>query len=129
MWFDDQMREAYRKAFEPAINDAGYLAVRIDFHEHAGDINDEMIVQIKRSRFLVADLTEHRGGVYFEAGYAMGLGLPVILTCQTDHKERIHFDLRQFNFIEWNDLAELKRRLTLRVQRVVGQGPLRVEET
>jgi nucleoside 2-deoxyribosyltransferase len=124
MWFDAEVRNAYAQAFEPAMRDAGYLCVRMDMHDHAGDINDEMIVQIKRSRFVVADLTGHRGGVYFEAGYAMGLGIPFILTCRTDHTEDIHFDLRQFNFIEWSDLAELKQRLTLRIQRVAGQGPV-----
>ncbi len=35
-------------------------------------------------RFMIADFTGHRGGVYFEAGFAHGLGIPVIWTCRED---------------------------------------------
>ena len=37
-------------------------------HEHINRIGDEIISQIRRSKFLIADFTGHRGGVYFEAG-------------------------------------------------------------
>lgn len=42
--------------------------------EHSNKIDDEIIGEIRRSAFIVADFTGHRGGVYFEAGFAMGLG-------------------------------------------------------
>jgi hypothetical protein len=53
-----------------------------------------MISQIRRSKFLIADFTGHRGGVYFEAGYAMGLGLPVFWTCRRDDLDKLHFGIR-----------------------------------
>ena len=40
--------------------------------------------QIRKSKFLIADFTGQRGGVYYEAGFAYGLGLPVIWTCRKD---------------------------------------------
>ena len=88
MWFDDSMTEAYEKGIQPAIEDAGYKAMRIDQKEHANKIDDEIIAEIRRSRFIVADFSHGgdgaRGGVYYEAGFAHGLNIPVIFTCHKD---------------------------------------------
>jgi len=44
-----------------------------------------------------------RGGVYWEAGMAYGLGKTVIQTCRDDNeaKRRIHFDLNQYQTMPW----------------------------
>jgi hypothetical protein len=42
------------------------------------------MAEIRRSRFVVADYTGQRNGVYFEAGFGLGLGLVVIPTCRAD---------------------------------------------
>lgn len=78
MWFNAETNDAYTLGFAPAIGDAGYRAFRIDHHEHANKIDDEIVAQIRKSKALIADFTGHRGGVYFEAGFALGLGIPVI---------------------------------------------------
>lgn len=136
MWYADEMKAVYENAIRPAIEfiEAGqdaprFRSVRVDSVEHVNDINDEMIAQIRRSKFLVCDLTGYRGGVYFEAGFAYGLGLPVIYTCRQDwcdadvfvddrdrpvtelkdshgrwvpiKKEGIHFDLAHRSRIVW----------------------------
>jgi hypothetical protein len=72
MWFDKTMNSARQDGFEPAIRDAGYTPVIVSGVEHINKIDDEIISQIRKSKFLVADFTGHRGGVYFEAGFAMG---------------------------------------------------------
>ena len=74
MWFDPAMNAARLEGLEPAIRDAGYNPVVVSGVEHINKIDDEIVSQIRKSRFLVADLTGHRGGVYFEAGFALGLG-------------------------------------------------------
>jgi len=124
MWFNEDMGDAYQVGFEPGISNAGYRAMRIDKHEHANRIDDEIIAQIRRSRFVVADFTGQRGGVYFEAGFAWGLSLPVIWTCRKDWFEKLHFDIRQFNCIEWTDAYSLVRPLQMRIEAVVGRGSL-----
>lgn len=80
---------------------------------------DQIIAEIRRSKFLIADFTGHRGGVYFEAGFALGLGLPVIWTCRKDNLENLHFDIRQYNFIDWETGEELQERLTNRIQATI----------
>ena len=71
-----------KKVLNCGIEDAGYEAVRIDEKEHTNKIDDEIIAEIRRSRFVVADFTQGkdgaRGGVYYEAGFAHGLGIEVI---------------------------------------------------
>lgn len=70
MWFDQSLLEAWLNGFSAGIHDAGYVPTRIDNKEHANKICDEIIVEIRRSRFVVADFTGQRNGVYYEAGFA-----------------------------------------------------------
>ncbi|MFZ4580841.1 MAG: hypothetical protein ACOYOB_20860, partial [Myxococcota bacterium] len=63
-------------------------------------------------------------GVYYEAGFAQGLGKPVIWTVREDCLRDVHFDTRQFNHICWTDPLDLRHKLMLRIQNTVGQGPV-----
>ena len=91
MWLAPELNHVYEEAIEPGIEyieegekEPRFKALRIDNKEHTNDINDEIIGEIRRSRFIVCDLTGYRGGVYWEAGFAYGLGLEVIYTCRED---------------------------------------------
>ena len=125
MWFDDSMKDVYEKGFKDGIKNAGYKPIRIDQKEHSNKIDDEIIAEIRRSRFVVADFTGHRGGVYFEAGFALGFNIPVIWTCRKDCFDDLHFDIRQYNCIVWDKPEDLAERLKKRIQAeaVVGTGP------
>ena len=125
MWFDGSMNSAWNNGLRPGVLNAGYKPFRIDHKEHANKICDEIISEIRRSRFLVADYTGHRGGVYYEAGFAAGKGLPVILTCRKDALKDLHFDIRQYNCIDWQTPDELAKRLSVRIEAVLGDGPLK----
>ena len=89
--------------------------------EHANKIDDEIVAEIRRSAFLVADFTEHRQNVYFETGFAIGLGLQVIWTCRKDHIEELHFDIRQYNCIDWETERDLAQRLQQRIEAMFGR--------
>ena len=92
----DQLARTYQplEYIEQGETEPKFTAVKIDGVEHINDINDEIIAQIRRSRFMVCGLTGYRGGVYFEAGFAYGLGLDVIYTCRKDwSKEEILKDV------------------------------------
>lgn len=144
MWFNPDenvkackynMQKVYTQAIEPAISQSKdkYTAMKIDCKEHCNDINDEMIAEIRKSKFLIADLTGYRGGVYFEAGFAYGLGIPVIYTCNRNWlntlkdnngniiREGVHFDLSHRNMILWDydNLDEFKNALRKRIEAVI----------
>lgn len=123
MWFKEELDEVYELGFASGVRLAGYDPVRGDNVEHVNKIDDEIIVQIRRSKFVVADFTGQRGGVYFEAGYALGLGLPVIWSCRQTEVKDLHFDVRQFNCITWNNADELSKKLQIRIEAVIGDGP------
>ena len=129
MWFDSSMSDAYEHGIEAAIRECGYRPLRIDQKEHINKIDDEIIAEIRRSRFLVADFTSDkgspRGGVYFEAGFALALDKPVIWCCRSDLIEYVHFDTRQFNHIVWSEPADLKEKLKNRIGAILGRGPFR----
>lgn len=117
MWFDPALDGAFRDGFKPGIEASQYFsALRIDQKHHNNRIDDAIVAEIRRSALVVADFTGNRGGVYFEAGLAQGLGIPVIWTCQIDHLKEVHFDIRQYNFILWSDCVELCRRLDDRIR-------------
>lgn len=124
MWFDKSMDAARDEGLDPAIRAAGYTPIIVSGVEHVGKIDDEIVSQIRKSKFLVADFTGHRGGVYFEAGFAMGLGLPVFWTCRQDELSKLHFDIRQYNCIDWTTPQDLKTRLARRIEAVMGAGPV-----
>ena len=127
MWFHDNMVGAFDDGIAPAVEAAGYSSFRIDRKEHVNKIEDEVIAEIRRSRFLVADFTHGpdgaRGSVYYEAGFAHGLGLPVIFTCREDYVDRLHFDTSHYNHIVWTEPCELCGQLKTRILAVIGQGP------
>lgn len=127
MWFDPAMSEAWKNGFVPGIELSSYYrAFRIDGKEHNNKIDDEIVAEIRRSGLLVADFTEHRGGVYFEAGLAQGLGLPVIWTCRKDYIDSAHFDTRQYSHIVWETPEDLREALDKRIRATVlpvGYGP------
>ena len=125
MSFQPEFTELYDDGIVPGITAAGYEPFRIDRTEHSNRIDDEIIASIKRSRFLVTDFTTQRGGIYFEAGYAFGLGLGVIWLVRADELENVHFDNRQYNFIRWqpNEWETLQRALKNRIEATIGAGP------
>src|SRR6266436_6864511 len=63
-------------------------------------------------RFVVADYTGQANGVYFEAGFALGLGLTVIPTCRADEVPKLHFDIRHLNTLAWTKPADLALKLS-----------------
>lgn len=127
MWYDASVQPLFDEVIVKSVRQCGYEPLRLDRKEHNNSIDDEIIASIRGARFVIADMTGHRGGVYYEAGFAHGLGLPVIFMLREDDQKEVHFDVRQQNFILWqpDDLPEARRRLENRIRATLGQGPLK----
>lgn len=117
MWFDKQLDSAYRDGILKLEEDTGFRMLRVDAKQFNDKICDHIVAEIRRSRFMIADVTRHRRAVYFEAGYAKGLGLEVIWTCREDHMKRAEriFDTRQYNHIVWTTPEDLRKKLRDRI--------------
>jgi len=134
MWFHPSMDEIWENGIKAGIQaekEIGKLfkARRIDDKEHNNDICDEIVAEIRQSRFIVADFTGNRGGVYYEAGFAAGLGIPVIYTVHKPWLEekdengvrinKLHFDTEHMNHIIYDDADDLKKKLINRIRATI----------
>ena len=122
MWFDRTLDELFVHAIKPLEKTTGFRMLRIDMAQFNDKICDRIVAEIRKSRFMIADVTGHRHAVYFEAGYAMGFGVPVIWTCQRSQiGECPNFDTRQYNHILWDTPEELVEKLDARISATVGR--------
>jgi nucleoside 2-deoxyribosyltransferase len=83
-------------------------------------IDNQMRVAIRAARFVVADLSHDNNGAYFEAGFAEGLGRPVIYTCDAKKfaEKSTHFDTNHMTTVPWdlNNLEAAERLLTATIR-------------
>lgn len=115
--FNDELKEACNTICR-VIDVLGYKSRIVNREVHNELIDLKIYELIRESRFMVADLTCNRQSVYYEVGFAHGLGLEVILTCRNDHLKdpndefkKVHFDLNHRNILTWNDCDELAEKL------------------
>lgn len=138
-WFHPRIAEIWESGFARGIRDASLNPVCADGSDRLGQIDDEIVAGIRSARVVVVDLTGDRGGVYFEAGLAEGLGIPVIYTCNdawlihADERhhaqsesiepgqppvtwlQRVHFDVNHRNILLWSSAEDLAVKLTNRL--------------
>jgi nucleoside 2-deoxyribosyltransferase len=128
MWFNPTTEQLWKEALRDGIYAAGYEPIRMDAVEHSNKIDDEIIAQIRAAKFVVADFTGQRGGVYFEAGFALGLGKRVIWCVEDSDLKNIHFDNRQYNFLRWkaDNVSSFKHALQHRIEALFGKGPVTI---
>jgi hypothetical protein len=105
---DNELNEIVEKYFVPAAKRAGFDLRRSDQKQPAGLIDNHMRVSIRTAKVLVCDVTHANLGAYWEAGFAEGIGRPVIFTCREDvlkdpkHKCHPHFDTNHMKTIPWS---------------------------
>jgi nucleoside 2-deoxyribosyltransferase len=110
-----------RSIIKKAIVDSGLTPILIDEVEHINYIPIEIQNKIKNCGLMVADLTLNNCGAYLEAGYAMGLNIPIIWCCR-DSDKALHFDISQINNILWKNEEDLYNRLLKRLIAVKGMS-------
>ena len=108
----------YEKQILPILKKNNVTPIIINRRVSNDDLNVQIIEQLERADFCIADLTYTRPSVYFEAGFAQR-SIPVIYTVRKDHllegqpeDLRIHFDLKMKPIIDWenpNDSTFSKR--------------------
>lgn len=122
---DEELDRLLESVFKPCTKQAGFDLFRLDDVPRAGLIDDRLRVEIQASDFLVADLTHDNLGAYWEAGYAEGLGKPVIYTCEKTkfENQRTHFDTNHHLTIVWdrNDPEQAGRNLKATIRATLPQ--------
>ena len=125
---DPELDQVFENCLAPAVDQAGFELKRLSDGQAAGLIDDQMRVRLRTCRFVIADLTHGNNGAYWEAGFAEGLGRPVIYTCKRsvweDEKTRPHFDTSHLVTIIWDpeNLAVARDRLAATIQATLPGG-------
>lgn len=109
----DSSCEEIREAIKAAIKKCGYTPriMNDNDNRHNQNIYMKIVAEIRRSKFMVAEFTGQKAGVYWEAGLMKGLGREVIHCVSEEEAGKMHFNLSQTNQIRWKDLADLKEQL------------------
>lgn len=107
---EEELNNIVEKVFRPAVKQTGFELKVLSDDPKAGLIDDRLRVELRRCRFLLADVTHKNLGAYWEAGFAEGLGKPVIYTCKREvFTEVSHFDTNHLLTIMWDEDLERTR--------------------
>ncbi len=124
MWMDPNHPELTDVAdtVRGVFKNFGVKALRADDIEHESLVTERILNEIRSSEFLFADLTGMRPNVYYEVGYAHALNKRVILFRKegTD----LHFDLAGYNCPDYQNLRDLKEKLTRRLEHITNKRPI-----
>ena len=121
--FDDSELDNFvHDVLKPTVEEStGYKLHDMNDVSRAGVIDNIMRIEVRDAKFVLVDLTHDNNGAYWEAGYAEGLGKPVIYLCEQGKfdAEKTHFDTNHCTTVLWdrNDDAEFSRRLTATLRR------------
>jgi hypothetical protein len=119
MSFASDLDDAYAQ-IEAAVRSCNHTPVRMDRLHHNDDISDRMLAEIRGAEYMVADFTNRSRGVYYEAGFARGLGRQVICSCKEGPDfEDLHFDTDHLNYIKWAQADDLREKLVNRIKATI----------
>ena len=101
---DSDLDPFVRDVVKPTVKDIGFDLVDMRDIARAGVIDNIMRTQIRDAAFVIVDLTHDNPGAYWEAGYAEGLGKPVIYICEKEKFEakKTHFDTNHCTTVPWS---------------------------
>ena len=131
MQFNDPDLDPFVKDIvKPAVKEGtGYDLVDMRDVSEAGIIDNIMRVQIRDAKFVIADLTHGNNGAYWEAGYAEGLGKPVIYICEKEKfesKNGTHFDTNHCTTVVWSKSRDkdedFRQKLTATLRRSLDEA-------
>lgn len=101
MPFSDKLNPIYDSIIKPVLTELKLNSLRADEIFTSRPIIDDIWKNIRKSKFLIADLTDRNPNVFYELGLAHALSKEVILL--TQDLADIPFDLRHYRIIVYQD--------------------------
>jgi CheY-like chemotaxis protein len=115
MPFDEGFNDLYLFGIKEAATELGLECARADEIQHAGGLIDKTYDLIRSSHILVADMSSRNPNVFYEVGYAHGLGREVILIATNEAD--IPTDLKKYlHILHGGSISNLKAELKKRIE-------------
>jgi len=110
MPYAKEFNNAYYFGIKQPIEQRGRKCERVDQDTFTGDIVERIKQRISNSELIIADITGNNPNVFFEVGYAEGVGKTVILISQ---EQETPFDLKTIRQIRYDpqDILSLSNSL------------------
>jgi len=112
---DDQLVDVL-EAIKAGAKECRVTAERIDEDERSERITDRMLESIRKAEFVIVDLTNERPNVFYEAGYAHGIGKIPIYVAR--HGTKLHFDVKDYPVIMFRNTKELREGIAKRLRAI-----------
>jgi hypothetical protein len=116
MPFAEKYDDVFYLGIAQAAKAINATAIRIDKEEFNGDIIEKIHKAIEASVIVVADISEAKPNVLFEAGYAHALPRPCVHICSTPLK-KLPFDVSHWSTLEYKlgQVHKLRQALSKRL--------------
>jgi nucleoside 2-deoxyribosyltransferase len=111
----------YRDVLKPAIEDAALTAYRVDEDPGTTVLIEDIEKGIRDSEICLADITTNNPNIWYEVGFAIANGRPVVLICADPRPEPFPFDIRHRHIVNYklhssSDFEALKTEVTARLK-------------
>ncbi|GAH66550.1 unnamed protein product, partial [marine sediment metagenome] len=103
---NSEVRHNYEYVIKPTVEKHNFKIESVDEISHVKEITNIIVDSIRKSRFLIADLTEEKPNCYYEIGYAHALEKPVVILAKKGTIR--HFDIQGYKWNYWNNYKNLK---------------------
>ena len=102
MQFTDEYTALFKEVIDPVCSDFGYQVLRGDNVYTNGLIIEDITRSIRECSIVIADITPNNANVYYELGFAHGIGKPAILLSDRN-REKLPFDISGFRLLFYDN--------------------------
>ncbi|MDP8224963.1 MAG: hypothetical protein P9L99_16505 [Candidatus Lernaella stagnicola] len=104
---DKQIASLFTKELGPACIEVGYKPIRLDADENPAVISKKLFQEINVCELILADVTHLTPAIFFQLGYAYGMGINIVFTCRIDAKRDPDELVKRMPFFTTEDLNVL----------------------
>ncbi len=107
--FKAENDDVYHLGIKEILEKRGYSCTKTDEEHYFGAVTEKIFEKIAESDIIVAEVTEPNPNVYYEVGYAHGMGKEPILVAREGSK--LPFDIQSLRCIFYKSNVSLRQHL------------------
>lgn len=111
MEYSKKYNDLYDEVIKPVCKGKNIETIRADESEKTGLILRDIVNRIYESKFIIAEITPRNPNVYFEIGYAIAIGKPVVFIADKNNEEGLPFDISGFRVLFYENTISGKSKI------------------